>query len=114
MRGIGAIGRHVSAGVEQIAAAVALEDAAEVPAVAVIVGELRVLVRVVDVIDVAQEFDVGPQAARAGALRVAFERPVDLGRGRLMLRSEEHTSELQSLMRIAYAVFCVNKKNKNN
>src|SRR3546814_8907202 len=28
-------------------------------------------------------------------------------------RSEEHTSELQSLMRISYAVFCL-KKNKNN
>src|SRR3546814_5260499 len=27
-------------------------------------------------------------------------------------RSEEHTSELQSLMRIAYAVFCLKKKNK--
>src|SRR3546814_10597083 len=31
------------------------------------------------------------------------------------LRSEEHTSELQSLMRISYAVFCLKKKkNKNN
>src|SRR3546814_3564112 len=29
-------------------------------------------------------------------------------------RSEEHTSELQSLMRISYAVFCLKKKNKNN
>src|SRR3546814_1062123 len=28
------------------------------------------------------------------------------------LRSEEHTSELQSLMRISYAVFCLKKKNK--
>src|SRR3546814_7772345 len=28
------------------------------------------------------------------------------------LRSEEHTSELQSLMRISYAVFCLQKKNK--
>src|SRR3546814_4010369 len=28
-------------------------------------------------------------------------------------RSEEHTSELQSLMRISYAVFCLNKKNRN-
>src|SRR3546814_942352 len=27
-------------------------------------------------------------------------------------RSEEHTSELQSLMRISYAVFCLNKKTK--
>src|SRR3546814_5352132 len=30
------------------------------------------------------------------------------------LRSEEHTSELQSLMRISYAVFCLKKKNKQN
>src|SRR3546814_2032473 len=29
---------------------------------------------------------------------------------RLTLRSEEHTSELQSLMRISYAVFCLKKK----
>src|SRR3546814_2013262 len=28
-----------------------------------------------------------------------------------LLRSEEHTSELQSLMRISYAVFCLKKKN---
>src|SRR3546814_3467386 len=28
-------------------------------------------------------------------------------------RSEEHTSELQSLMRISYAVFCLKKKHKN-
>src|SRR3546814_6273073 len=37
---------------------------------------------------------------------VCFDRIVDL------LRSEEHTSELQSLMRISYAVFCL-KKNTN-
>src|SRR3546814_7658453 len=30
------------------------------------------------------------------------------------LRSEEHTSELQSLMRISYAVFCLKKKKKKN
>src|SRR3546814_10248163 len=30
------------------------------------------------------------------------------------LRSEEHTSELQSLMRISYAVFCLKKKKRNN
>src|SRR3546814_3189559 len=29
-------------------------------------------------------------------------------------RSEEHTSELQSLMRISYAVFCLKKKTQNN
>src|SRR3546814_2160135 len=30
----------------------------------------------------------------------------------VFIRSEEHTSELQSLMRISYAVFCLNKKKK--
>src|SRR3546814_83672 len=34
------------------------------------------------------------------------------GRGRATTRSEEHTSELQSLMRISYAVFCLKKKKK--
>src|SRR3546814_12342262 len=38
-----------------------------------------------------------------------FGEPTDV----LINRSEEHTSELQSLMRISYAVFCLKKKNKN-
>src|SRR3546814_10342689 len=33
--------------------------------------------------------------------------------GTLLQRSEEHTSELQSLMRISYAVFCLKKKKKH-
>src|SRR3546814_3620811 len=33
--------------------------------------------------------------------------------GPISTRSEEHTSELQSLMRISYAVFCLKKKNNN-
>src|SRR3546814_1975175 len=36
-----------------------------------------------------------------------------LGRWKHVSRSEEHTSELQSLMRISYAVFCLKKKNEN-
>src|SRR3546814_6094401 len=45
----------------------------------------------------------------------ADPRPLDKGASggelsRVMLRSEEHTSELQSLMRISYAVFCLKKK----
>src|SRR3546814_1659794 len=35
------------------------------------------------------------------------------GPGARLERSEEHTSELQSLMRISYAVFCLKKKKKN-
>src|SRR3546814_6295588 len=38
----------------------------------------------------------------------------DVGNYKLpLLRSEEHTSELQSLMRISYAVFCLQKKQKS-
>src|SRR3546814_7932232 len=35
-----------------------------------------------------------------------------IGRVPVLERSEEHTSELQSLMRISYAVFCLKKKNE--
>src|SRR3546814_16941130 len=44
------------------------------------------------------------------ALGVADRR--QSGSGRSCGRSEEHTSELQSLMRISYAVFCLKKKKK--
>src|SRR3546814_9746819 len=40
------------------------------------------------------------------------ERSAAEARLRAGLRSEEHTSELQSLMRISYAVFCLKKKNR--
>src|SRR3546814_9617613 len=38
----------------------------------------------------------------------------DIGKMALPPRSEEHTSELQSLMRNSYAVFCLTKKKRNN
>src|SRR3546814_7437112 len=38
------------------------------------------------------------------------ERADSLGTGYQTMRSEEHTSELQSLMRTSYAVFCLKKK----
>src|SRR3546814_8230048 len=41
-----------------------------------------------------------------------IRRLVPRQRTRRERRSEEHTSELQSLMRISYAVFCLKKKNK--
>src|SRR3546814_1409580 len=44
------------------------------------------------------------------AMRARLALPGD---GIELLRSEEHTSELQSLMRISYAVFCLKKKKKN-
>src|SRR3546814_4376430 len=45
----------------------------------------------------------------AGALAFAYGRDA-LAPGEATSRSEEHTSELQSLMRISYAVFCLKKK----
>src|SRR3546814_10026509 len=38
----------------------------------------------------------------------------NVGSGKAAERSEEHTSELQSLMRISYAVFCLKKKKRAN
>src|SRR3546814_6105209 len=61
---------------------------------------------------------VGPQAAHDAAhgepmIRVRVSR-LDSAVWVSIDRSEEHTSELQSLMRISYAVFCLKKKNNNN
>src|SRR3546814_7057334 len=49
------------------------------------------------------EIVIFPAAAARGIRRPAWPPPAR--------RSEEHTSELQSLMRISYAVFCLKKKN---
>src|SRR3546814_6848227 len=50
-----------------------------------------------------------PSPERRSAACLAF-----LDSRRPVKRSEEHTSELQSLMRISYAVFCLQKKKQNN
>src|SRR3546814_6472968 len=42
-----------------------------------------------------------------------FAEPLGGAGGAEQVRSEEHTSELQSLMRISYAVFCLKKKTHN-
>src|SRR3546814_1553353 len=45
---------------------------------------------------------------------MAAHAPIGIGKAMVdFLRSEEHTSELQSLLRLSYAVFCLKKK-KNN
>src|SRR3546814_5955149 len=58
---------------------------------------------------------------RRGAFRAARRHPDDQRRlaaapltPTAAIRSEEHTSELQSLMRISYAVFCLKKKTQQN
>src|SRR3546814_5295086 len=50
-----------------------------------------------------------------GTLTKPAEQPISAPPGKARVgRSEEHTSELQSLMRISYAVFCLTKKSKHN
>src|SRR3546814_3692165 len=57
----------------------------------------------------AVDFAVAAQCAEApGITSVLNAATVEYA------RSEEHTSELQSLMRISYAVFCLEKKKKQN
>src|SRR3546814_2364698 len=52
-----------------------------------------------------------PERTRSDLHILAPQRGDDLARGQVE-RSEEHTSELQSLMRISYAVFCLKTKTK--
>src|SRR3546814_3694168 len=59
--------------------------------------------------------DHGASSERTSA-RTRFPHPAQLPNSNsdrpVRIRSEEHTSELQSLMRISYAVFCLKKKNQ--
>src|SRR3546814_10777022 len=54
--------------------------------------------------------DVAVDDASGEVATISTSRP--RGGSGIAGRSEEHTSELQSLMRISYAVFCLKKKNK--
>src|SRR3546814_3411173 len=73
--------------------------------------------QIADKLDTLQRFDIGVHVADLDArlmhelceiFRHAFGKRGDKG----AIRSEEHTSELQSLMRISYAVFCLKKKKR--
>src|SRR3546814_3568372 len=72
--------------------------------------------------DVAERLRQAREQEQVGAGEVARQRFAALHAAedevrvfalQLLARSEEHTSELQSLMRISYAVFCLQNKNKN-
>src|SRR3546814_1771368 len=87
---------------------------------------LHVLYRNIEALVACALLELGPDLVRLGDLR---DREVAVNLGlhvidagefgealgpALHRRSEEHTSELQSLMRISYAVFCLKQKNKQN
>src|SRR3546814_4521920 len=56
-----------------------------------------------------RQFGLSAETGHATPARIFLPFIVDLA---IIIRSEEHTSELQSLMRISYAVFCLKKKIK--
>src|SRR3546814_4132194 len=58
-------------------------------------------------------FRAGDRLRHPWAIAARPFRDADRARRALPARSEEHTSELQSLMRISYAVFCLKTKKQN-
>src|SRR3546814_4644424 len=70
-------------------------------------AEVRLVLAALDLAQV-RTFDAGAQGQRF--LRDAARSTGGADHGAKRLRSEEHTSELQSLMRISYAVFFLKKK----
>src|SRR3546814_8920604 len=76
--------------------------------------------RLIQNIDLGQGIGRLVDALNGGIKRASDKgQPADAAFGEVFAkrldgaRSEEHTSELQSLMRISYAVFCLKKKNKH-
>src|SRR3546814_4029521 len=70
---------------------------------------------IVNKADKASKPELAAMLAAAGELGLSEYFPLSAKTGdgvTALIRSEEHTSELQSLMRISYAVFCLKKKKK--
>src|SRR3546814_8349885 len=63
---------------------------------------------------IAADATLDVQLAKAERAITEAELGQERAEGRVDPRSEEHTSELQSLMRISYAVFCLTTKNKKS
>src|SRR3546814_6285890 len=57
-------------------------------------------------------FQLNPGCAVQIAVGLVWDKAFATSSNFRQARSEEHTSELQSLMRISYAVFCLNKKKR--
>src|SRR3546814_8706925 len=104
---VGAVGGHriglqlrLGVGVAEVVAEAFADAAGQLQLDAAGAGLLRVLHR-----------EEAPPCGRAVDLWIL---PVDVEHVGVVARSEEHTSELQSLMRISYAVFCLKKKQQKH
>src|SRR3546814_5267569 len=102
---------HRFTGLGFVHAGLEIQGAPESQQAALVIGKLQ-FVRTAGLIDRLDRTQVGKQRIRVGPRNTGV---FGIREGRIqqaaVFRSEEHTSELQSLMRISYAVFCLNKKN---
>src|SRR3546814_3844402 len=80
----------------------------------VIKGATEIKVVLADRREFEAELVLADERTDLAVLRVDPDTPLPSLEMRDSDRSEEHTSELQSLMRISYAVFCLKKKNEND
>src|SRR3546814_2836749 len=82
--------------------------------------QLRVLAKLGRLDRIPESFAIGEMLGRAvrqhhlGVNNARLVREIVVPIEPLIVRSEEHTSELQSLMRISYAVFCLKKKKQKH
>ena len=76
--------------IEQIAFAVALQNCPEIPAMAVVIGELRVLELAVEIIDIAQKIELGPFALWRRAFGIALQHVMGFLGGRVLLLLRPH------------------------
>src|SRR3546814_8689269 len=80
-------------------------DAVESAAAEALAGGVASADVVINILARSRSAPVEPSIATPDHLQLHIEPSADAGR-----RSDEHTSELQSLMRISYAVFCLKQK----
>src|SRR3546814_4358337 len=87
-----------------------------IPAAAVQTDQARKIVYVVgkDGMVAAKPVEIGPEVDGLRVIRAGLAPTDRVVINGYQFRSEEHTSELQSLMRISYAVFCLKKKQKTD
>src|SRR3546814_2361403 len=77
------------------------------------VSRIRTLVKKVEAAVAAGDKDAAAAALKAAQPEMARGVAKGVLHKNTVARSEEHTSELQSLMRISYAVFCLKKKTQH-
>src|SRR3546814_8855875 len=87
----------------------------------IVITKVRVITIIVSIVAIVAVHYLINHTRRGRAMRAVFQQKeaaalvgIPISQTYRFTRSEEHTSELQSLMRISYAVFCLKKKKQEN